>query len=147
MNTKNFPLIMATTLILFGCSGTKPGHLGVKDGMLSACPGSPNCVSTQAVDAKHRIEPLQYQGSKDDAVKKLTGVISSMKRSRIVTSSDSYIHTEFTSALFRFVDDVEFFFDDKEKIIHFRSASRLGYSDLGVNRKRMEEIRRRFTTP
>ncbi len=147
MNPRHFPLIMATTLIMFGCSGTRPGHLGVKDGMLSPCPGSPNCVSTQSADARHWIEPLRYSGAKDDAVKKLAAVISSMKRSKIVTSSDSYMHAEFTSALFRFVDDVEFFFDDNAKTVHFRSASRLGYSDLGVNRKRMEEIRRRFTTP
>jgi uncharacterized protein (DUF1499 family) len=67
-----------------------------------------------------------------------------MKRTSIITKKDNYIHATFKSRIFRFVDDVEFYFDDKEKIVHFKSASRVGHSDLGVNRKRMEEIRKRF---
>ena len=67
-----------------------------------------------------------------------------MKRTSIITQKDNYIHTTFKSRIFRFVDDIEFYFDDKEKLIHFKSASRVGRNDLGVNRKRMEEIRKRF---
>jgi uncharacterized protein (DUF1499 family) len=67
-----------------------------------------------------------------------------MRRAKVITDTGDYIHAEFTSRLFRFVDDVEFSFDDTNKLINFRSASRKGYSDLGVNRKRMEEIRKRF---
>jgi uncharacterized protein (DUF1499 family) len=70
-----------------------------------------------------------------------------MKRSKIVTDLDLYIHAEFTSAFFRFVDDVEFYFDDKAKTLHVRSASRIGRSDFGVNRKRIEELRSRFLHP
>jgi uncharacterized protein (DUF1499 family) len=71
----------------------------------------------------------------------LKKIIQQMKRTRIVTEADNYLYVEFTSALWRFVDDVEFSFDDASKTIHVRSASRLGKSDLGVNRKRIEMIR------
>lgn len=71
-------------------------------------------------------------------------VIQGMKRCRIIKMEDHYIHAEFTSAFFRFVDDVEFYFDGGAKIIHMRSASRIGYSDFGVNRQRMEEVRLLF---
>jgi uncharacterized protein (DUF1499 family) len=118
--------------------------LGVKEGKLAPCPGSPNCVSTQAQDDTHRIDPIKYTGTKEQAKQRLMQVISSMRRVRVITDTGDYIHVEFTSRLFRFVDDVEFSFDDTNKLINFRSASRKGYSDLGVNRKRMEKIRERF---
>jgi len=135
---------MALSLVLLGFTGPRPQNLGVRNGALAACPDSPNCVSTQAKDARHTIEPLRYDTSREQALQRLTAIMRSWPRTRIVTTTADYLHVEFTSALFRFVDDVEFFFDDAAKTIHFRSASRLGYSDLGVNRKRMEEIRRRF---
>lgn len=139
---------ISCTLILCAlltcCTGTRPSHLGMRDGRLAACPKSPNCVSTQAEDDGHRIDPIRYEGTLEEAKQKLLAVIGSMPRARIVSDEGAYIHAEFTSLIFRFVDDVEFLFDDAEKTIHFRSASRLGHSDLGVNRKRMEEIRKRF---
>jgi len=116
----------------------------VKDGNLTPCPESPNCVSSQSTDEKHFIEPLSYDGSLVEAREKLVSIIQSMKRSQIILKEDTYIHAEFTSALFRFVDDTEFYFDDAAKTIHMRSASRVGYSDLGVNRKRIETIRSKF---
>ncbi|MBD3318159.1 MAG: DUF1499 domain-containing protein, partial [Chitinivibrionales bacterium] len=85
-----------------------------------------------------------YQGSGEQAMRRLVNVIESMKRTNIVTRTNDYLYVEFTTAFWRFVDDVEFSFDHDGKTIHFRSASRLGKSDLGVNRKRMEEVRRRF---
>ncbi|MEN6507422.1 MAG: DUF1499 domain-containing protein, partial [Smithella sp.] len=69
---------------------------------------------------------------------------SGMKRIKIVAEKEDYLHAEAKSLIFRFVDDVEFYFPANEKIIHVRSASRVGYSDMGVNRKRVEEIRKRF---
>jgi uncharacterized protein (DUF1499 family) len=141
---KNLSLALATSLIIFGCSGTRPANLGMKDGALASCPASPNCVSTKAADGQHGIAPITFTGSAEDAKKKLVAVINSMRRTRIVTDDGNYVHVEFTSFLFRFVDDVEFIIDGSTHTIEFRSASRLGYSDLGVNRKRMEEIRRRF---
>jgi uncharacterized protein (DUF1499 family) len=131
-------------LFISCCSGTRPATLGIKEGRLSPCPGSPNCVSTQAPDDKHSIDPIRYTGTKEQAKQRLVPVISSMKRAKIITDEGDYLYAEFTSRIFRFVDDVEFSFDDGNKLIHFRSASRLGKSDLGVNRKRMEEIMKGF---
>jgi uncharacterized protein (DUF1499 family) len=126
------------------CTGVRPANLGVKDGKLAPCPSSPNCVSSQGSDKAHAIEPLLFTGTVAGSHAALRTVILSMKRSQIITDTDSYIHAEFTSAIFRFVDDVEFWFDENAKVIHVRSASRIGNSDLGVNRERVEEIRARW---
>jgi uncharacterized protein (DUF1499 family) len=98
---------------------------------LPPCPSSPNCVSTLAshADTQHAIAPFRYQKSLVEAKELLKALIASLPRTR------------FTSLLIRFVDDVEFVFDEGSKTIHFRSASRVGYGDLGVNRRRMENIR------
>ena len=90
------------------------------------------------------MEPIPYDGSPAEAIQRITSIIEAEPRTKIVTQRPDYIHAEFTSALFRFVDDVEFLFDAEKKVIHFRSASRVGYSDLGANRRRMEEIRSRW---
>lgn len=108
---------------------------------LRPCPSSPNCVSTQAQDDGHAIAPFRYRKSRAEAKEALKEVIGFLPRVKLVEEDESYLHYEFTSLLFRFVDDVEFFFDDGTKTIHFRSASRTGYGDLGVNRRRMEELR------
>jgi uncharacterized protein (DUF1499 family) len=71
----------------------------------------------------------------------LKRVIAGLPRTKLVQEEDAYLHYEFTSLLLRFVDDVEFLFEDETKTIHFRSASRTGYGDFGVNRRRMEDIR------
>ena len=118
--------------------------LGVKDGKLAECPKSPNCVSTQSTKSKSRIDPINFKTSKTEALGRMVDVINSIERTKIITKEDNYIHAEFRTKLFKFVDDVEFFFDDENKVIHFRSASRVGYGDMGVNRKRMEDIRDRF---
>ena len=108
---------------------------------LSPCPSSPNCVSTQATDESHAISPFRYRKSRAEAKEALKAVLATLSRSKLVEEDESYLHYEFTSLLLRFVDDVEFLFDDAAKTIHFRSASRTGYSDLGVNRQRMEQVR------
>lgn len=113
---------------------------------LSPCPESPNCVSTQAPreDAQHFIEPITFTGSAAEARQRLVDVIGAMPRTQIVTNEEGYLHATFTSLIFRFVDDVQFVIDDAAKTIHFRSASRVGRGDMGVNRNRMEEVRTRF---
>jgi uncharacterized protein (DUF1499 family) len=108
---------------------------------LPSCPSSPNCVSTQAQDEGHAIEPIRYRKSRAEAKEALKEVIRSMPRTKLVEEDETYLHYEATSLLLRFVDDVEFLLDDETKTIHFRSASRTGYGDLGVNRKRMEQVR------
>ena len=108
---------------------------------LRQCPDKPNCVSTQATDDRHTIAPLHYRKSRTDAKEALKALIATLSRTKLVEEDETYLHYEFTSLLLRFVDDVEFVFDEPTKTLHFRSASRIGYSDLGVNRKRMEQVR------
>ncbi len=131
---------LAQVLAISGCAGNPPTNLG----QFAPCPDSPNCVSTQSPDEKHFIDPIPYVGNKDEAKKRLLQIIHSLPRTRVVVDNQDYLHVEFTSRIFRFVDDTEFYLAVEDAMIHFRSASRMGYSDLGANRKRMETIRSRF---
>ncbi len=117
---------------------------GPRAGRLADCPDKPNCVSTQATEPQHAIEPLAYRGTAAQALDHVAAVVSQFPRAKVVRRDDQYLHAEFKSWLFGFVDDVEFLVDEAAQQIHFRSASRLGHSDLGVNRKRMETFRQRF---
>jgi uncharacterized protein (DUF1499 family) len=137
-------ILLFPAALLIGCHGTRPSSLGVRDGKLAACPESPNCVSSHMTDETHRIDPLPYAGSGADALARLSAIVRSLPRTTIVTEKPDYLHAECTSRIFRFVDDVEFLADDRARVIHVRSASRLGSSDLGVNRKRIELIRSRW---
>ncbi len=111
---------------------------------LTPCPKTPNCVSSLAEDKQHFIEPILYEGGTAVTQHELLEILHSFKRVRVVRVEEDYIHAEFVSSVFRFVDDVEFAFDDVKKIIQVKSASRTGYSDLGVNRRRIEKIRELF---
>jgi uncharacterized protein (DUF1499 family) len=127
---------------MFKFSGTRPQNLGVKDGKLTSCPGSPNCVcSCFPQDVLHTIEPLTYRSTQIEAIEALKQIIRRTDRAAIVVESPDYIYAEFTSKLMGFVDDVEFYANPSENSIQVRSASRLGKSDLGANRKRIEVIR------
>ncbi|WP_163337462.1 DUF1499 domain-containing protein [Desulfopila sp. IMCC35008] len=142
-------LALLFVITLTGCSGTKP-ELGVNDGQLNPCPKTPNCVNSQATDEKHSIPPLHYTGNREEARLRLLHILKSAKRASIMISEQEYIRVQFTSALFRFADDTEFYFQedqDRNKVIHVRSASRIGYSDFGTNRQRVEKIRKKFQNP
>jgi len=131
-------------LTVVHCSGRKNDMTGIFDGKLGPCPDSPNCVSSESEDPSHFIEPLRYTGSQAAAKKILLQVLMAMRGVKMITERENYIHVSITSRLFRFVDDVEFYFVDDGPVIHVRSASRVGYSDLGANRKRIEKIRKDF---
>ena len=107
---------------------------------LAPCPRTPNCVSTQAPAGPQHMDPIPYTGPLAQARAKLLEVLRHHPRTRIVREEADSLKAECRSAFFHFVDDVEFLFDDAAKRIHFRSASRLGRKDFGVNRQRMEEI-------
>lgn len=113
---------------------------------LAPCPRSPNCVSSRAAeeDERHFMEPIPLGVSSERARQILLEVLRSRPRTEILTAEEAYLHATETSALLRFVDDIELEIDDEAGEIHFRSASRVGYSDLGANRKRMDEIRRAY---
>ena len=124
---------------------SKPAStLGVTDGQLAACLNKPNCVLSQLTEGDHAIEPIRFDGDAATAWKKLHQVVDAMPRTKIIAEQDGYRHYEFRTGLMRYVDDVEFLLDAENGKIDFRSASRLGYSDMGANRKRMELIRRKF---
>ncbi|MDZ8067387.1 MAG: DUF1499 domain-containing protein [Nostoc sp. DedQUE08] len=125
-------------------AGKRPNNLGISNGKLTPCPNSPNCVSSQSTDASHQIAPLTFTSTPEQAITNLKQIIESLPRTKIITESKDYLYAEFKSALLGFVDDVEFYLDRTANLIHVRSASRLGQSDLGVNRKRIETIRAKF---
>jgi uncharacterized protein (DUF1499 family) len=108
---------------------------------LKACPASPNCVSSMAADEKHRIEPFPYTGFSADALARVKAVALSFPRTKLAEEQPGYARITFTSAVLRFVDDVELEVNEASKVVDVRSASRVGYADFGVNRKRVEAIR------
>jgi uncharacterized protein (DUF1499 family) len=124
---------------MFKFSGTRPTDLGVTNGRLKACPSSPNCVCSADSDKEHGIAPIAWNQSPAEAIAALKQVIQAMERTAIIVESGDYLQAEFTTKLMGYVDDVEFYV--KDGVIQVRSASRLGKSDLGVNRQRVEAIR------
>jgi uncharacterized protein (DUF1499 family) len=125
-------------------SGTRPDNLGMHDGRLAPPKRTPNNVSSQIdrnADAEHYIAPLRYAGDARKAWADLRQVIDGMPRVKVVKSESNYLYAEFTSKLMGFVDDTEFYLDEKAGVIHVRSASRLGRRDFDVNRERIESIR------
>jgi uncharacterized protein (DUF1499 family) len=128
-----------------GCSGSRPTDIGVQDARLTPCPSSPNCVSSDAPeDDDHRIAPLPLRGTVQDGWKAARSAVAALERTQIVHETDVYLHAECTSALMGFVDDLELHLRADEGQIAVRSASRLGYSDMGANRTRVEELRSRI---
>ncbi len=126
---------------IFHFEGSIPNNLGVNDGFLSSCPSTPNCVVSQNADETHYIKPITYQGDRLEVKETLLKVLSVVPETIIITETEDYIRTESRSKIMGFVDDAEFYFPADKKVIEIRSASRLGESDLGVNRRRLEQIR------
>lgn len=125
-------------------SGTRPDNLGVHDARLAPPKRTPNNVNSQVdknADPEHYIEPLRYTGDARQAWAALRQVIDGMQRVKVVKSEPNYIYAEFSTKLMGYVDDTEFYLDEKAGVIQVRSASRLGSSDFGVNRGRIESIR------
>lgn len=124
----------------------KERKFGIIDNKLYPCPKKHYCVSTQSdkKDEVNYIEPIKYITSMEEAIIKLKNIIISFERSKLLEEDSNYLHYLFTTKLFRFKDDVEFLFDENEKMIHFKSQSRIGGYDYNTNRKRMEKIRKLF---
>jgi uncharacterized protein (DUF1499 family) len=139
-------LIAVGLLLMFGLSlfSRRAPGVGVQCGRLAPCPESPNCVCSFDSDDEHAIAPLQAGEDSQASFEQLRTLLQSMSRVRIVADKGNYLHAEFTTPLLRFVDDVEFLLDADAGVIHVRSASRVGHSDLGANRKRVEQLRERL---
>ena len=127
-------------------SWKRPDNLGVRDGKLTPCKRTPNCVSSQAdpADAEHYIAPVPFKGAALDAIAAARKAVEAMERATVIRHDANYLYAEFRSKLMRYVDDVEFTFDEKAGLLHVRSASRLGRRDFGVNRARVEALRARI---
>ncbi|MDZ8185708.1 MAG: DUF1499 domain-containing protein [Nostoc sp. ChiSLP02] len=133
-------LTLIGTLILPAVTLAASG-LGVNNGHLNACPVSNNCVVSQNADSKHTIDPIAYHIDRNAAKETLLKVLTVVPRTQVIEQTDNYIHALSKSRIFKFIDDVEFYFPADESVIHVRSASRIGEYDLGVNRRRVEQIR------
>lgn len=140
-----FTLLATSSLLSLVISCRRP-TLGVTNGKFKPCPSSPNCVSSMANDTskKHYQPALKIVGSKEESYQSIKAVLAELPRMTIVTDDMPYLHVEFQTKIMRFVDDVEFYFDETSGLIHYRSASRVGYSDLGLNRERMQDINKRY---
>ena len=126
-------------------SWKRPDNLGVKDGRLAPPKRTPNSVSSQAdaADSEHYIAPIPFKGDALAAMAAVRKAVESMNGATVIRHEGNYLYAEFRTRVMRFVDDVEFVFDATAGLIHVRSASRLGRRDFGVNRARVEAIRRR----
>lgn len=139
-------ILILSLLLLVGCSPASTKKIGIIQGEFYPCPTSPNCVSSTAPkEDSHYIKPIIYNNiTRDIAKDKIIIILKEFKNTKILESNDEYIHAEIRSSFFKFVDNIEFYFPKDKNIIHVRSLARTGYSDFGVNRKRMEKIRVKF---
>lgn len=134
-------LLACLLLTALSCGG--PPTAGLLDGRLRPCPSKPNCVCSEHRETNAWVEPLGFEGPPTKAWERLQITIREMG-GKIQSQSDEYIWATFRTKVFRFVDDMEFRLVTDDGVINVRSASRLGYSDLGLNRRRVEELRARF---
>lgn len=137
----NGAMLQVVSMSLVSCAGKRPLNLGVSDSGLAPCPPSPNCVSSDARDSAHAIPPFQLEVSPAEAWPVVHELVSGLPRVQIVEATDVYLYAECKSRLLGFVDDLELHLRPAEGVIAVRSASRVGHSDLGVNRRRLEELR------
>ena len=136
-------LLVVVSLFVLGLMSKSDEANGLVEGRLSPCPDKPNCVCSEFRAATdHFVEPLAISsGEAADVMQRLTAVIREMGGT-IRQQNDNYLAATFTSAIFRFVDDLEIRVDRETNLIHLRSASRVGYGDGGVNRERIEKLRK-----
>ncbi|MGL4573729.1 MAG: DUF1499 domain-containing protein [Burkholderiaceae bacterium] len=149
-------LIIILVIVVFvagqlGLLRGKAPSLGVRDGKLKVPAKTPNSVTSQAalypdhpLKSYAEIAPLTYSSDADAAMVKLKGIVSGMPRTTIITAEPGYLYAQCQTQWLKFVDDLEFVVDDASKVIHVRSASRVGRKDFGVNRARVEAIRAKF---
>lgn len=137
-------IIAATLLVMQNLK--PPNNLGITNGKLSPLPSTPNAVSSQTEDKERYVEPLVFKTDSKTTRTALKAMLSSFKNVNIVTESDYYIHAVSISGKMRYRDDLEFFIDTNQNIVHFRSGSRVGYSDMGLNRERYNQIKQIYDT-
>lgn len=140
-------VVISIGLVLFlailSINSRKKPSLGLLNGRLRPCPDRPNCVCSEDKDLPSYVKPLSLSGSAKSDWVKAKQIISEMG-GKIIHEDDYYLWATFSTRIFRFIDDLELRMDKENRVIHVRSSSRVGYSDMGVNRRRVEDIRLRF---
>lgn len=138
-------ILILLNIILISCSATPPKNIGIQENQqLRPCPDKPNCVNSMSDNKTHMIEAFPFRKGIENSKDLIKKSISTIENAKLIREEDNYLYYEFTTPIMRFVDDVEFYFNMESNKIEFRSASRIGHSDLGLNRKRMENIRVRY---
>ena len=150
-NAKNRRILVVLGVLLLALpimplSSCRAGKVGLFDARLQGCSSKPNCVCSEYPGERAYIDPLSFEGDPDAAFRKLITFLEEQPRVELVTVENHYVHAVFTTLIMRFRDDVEFRLDRQANLIHVRSASRVGYSDLGKNRDRVEWLRKRWSS-
>ncbi|MBP2640009.1 MAG: hypothetical protein H6Q66_960 [Firmicutes bacterium] len=130
-------------IYLFIKSLAAPENLGLKNGKLLELPASANAISSQTSDPGKRVEPFVFKENLEKTKETITK-IAIAQGATLLKKEHSYFHFVYKAPIIPFRDDVEFFFDETTNLVHFRSASRVGYSDFGVNRDRYEKIKKMY---
>ena len=136
-----FIVILCCGLVSTSCAAEKAANPVLPEAALKACPDSPNCVSSDAQDEQHHIAPLAFSLPVAEAWTLLQAQVTKLPRTVVVADKPSYLHVECRSAVFGFVDDLEFQLRAEQGVIAVRSAARTGYYDFGANRQRVEDLR------
>ena len=134
-------VVVLLFLVLLAVASRREPEGGWVKERFAPCPSTPNCVSSRATRARHRIAPLTGEGDPQALFRRAADAVRGLPRTRVVSEEAGYLHAECASALFRFVDDLELELDAERGVVHVRSAARIGRGDLGVNRRRVERIR------
>lgn len=139
-----FPLLICLTsvLMLSACSGTRPQVLLNSDGSFIECPSSPNCVSSDSTSESHNVAAFNVNPDAKNLWDEVKATVKEMPRTTLVIDQANYLHVEYTSSLMGYVDDLQLQLRAEQGMIAVYSASRLGYSDLGANRERVEQLRK-----
>jgi uncharacterized protein (DUF1499 family) len=141
---KKISLLIPILLLISACSSTAPKQLTLSPQGFSECPVSPNCVSSDTQDELHTIAPFELTVPADQAWAEIKAAVMQLSRTHVISEEDGYLHAESRSLIFRFVDDLQLQLREQEGIIAVYSASRVGHSDFGVNRQRIEELRQQL---
>lgn len=136
-------ILLASALVMF-LQNIIPPQLGHQNGRLKPLPSTPNAVSSQSTDPARHVAPLMFKASREATHQALIDAAMKWGHARIVVDQPDYLHIVFSTPTMRFRDDVEFYLDSTRGKVDIRSASRSGYSDMGLNRTRYEAIRKYY---
>jgi uncharacterized protein (DUF1499 family) len=121
-----------------------PNGLGVNNGKLAEISKKPNNVSSQTNEKEKYVEPLNFIDDLAKSKAKIINILNEYPGAKIIKNENNYIYAVFTTGTMKYKDDVEFYFDENSNVIHYRSSSRIGYSDMGLNRKRYNIIAQKY---